>query len=107
MSADLAVIAARILDKLADVTLGPVLGRVVARATQERVTLHPGQLGTLADGRVIRVRKTTAVGSAPTLVDVRLLSLSPAYPVKANFRPVPLGMDVRWSAPPDRLGVLA
>jgi hypothetical protein len=98
--------AGQILDNVSDAVNGPVQGTVTLTSTQTAPLAIPkGLLGTLADGRVIRVRAPiwvyhsgTSTGTAPCRLDLLGPTLAPN-----NFSPVTSGMTVTWISPPSGL----
>jgi len=94
-----AELSAQVLDKASDCVLGPVQGIVTATSTVDRTTLDRGQLGSLPDGRLVRVIQGARVYIAGTPVRVRLMSLTPTLPAN-NFAPVLAGTPVTWQTPP-------
>lgn len=100
---DLSIISGQILDKISDIVSAPVQGQVNVTATSSSTTVivPQGQLGRLADNRIVRVVKGTSItGTTPAPVPVRLLYLTPAYPAKNNFAPVNASTTVTWISPP-------
>lgn len=93
-------LAGQVLDKLADLVVGPVLGDVATLATVQAI-VPQGATGTLADGRRIRCRTSTTVVTGATATDVpcRLMYLTPSYPKAGNFAPVGPQV-VTWDDPP-------
>jgi hypothetical protein len=95
--------AGQILDNLSDAMNTPTQGTVTIVSTQSAPLAVPkGLLGTLPDGRVIRVRKpnwvySTGSSSAPSLARLDLLGAT--FGVN-NFAPVTPGMIVTWQSPP-------
>ena len=106
MAAILEVLAGQVLDKLADLVVGPAVGTVTATIAVPGPFIVPqGQVGTLPDGRRVRVRKSARVRFGTASLDCRLEQLTPSYPAAGNFVPVGVGLTVTWIAPP--LGLAA
>jgi len=103
----LAALIADVLDRAAECVNGPVLGSAAATATAGTVVVPRGQLGTLADGRVVRCTKATRVGTIGGSVPLRSLFLAPAYPAAGNFNATPIGTTVTWVDPPSGLAPTA
>ena len=91
---------AQIFDKLAENVIGPVLATVTATSSAGTVVLPQGQMGTLPDGRRVRVRRAKRITASATPVQVRLEWLTPAVPRASNFTAIPVGMVVTWVSPP-------
>jgi len=92
-------VAGQILDKVVDLSLGPVQGTLETVASAPTQVLQ-GQRATLSDGRLVRVMKSTRVGTSPTLVQARLEFPSPSYPRANNFAIIPAGTVATWIDPP-------
>lgn len=91
---------AQIFDKLAENVIGPVLGTVTATTSAGVVILPQGQMGSLPDGRRVRVRRGKRISTTATPVSVRLEWLAPSVPRASNFAPVAAGTVVTWDTPP-------
>lgn len=96
---DLATTASQLLDKLTDLVSGPVRG-LVSTTASSATWLPQGTMGTLPDGRRVRVIKATQVGTSSTAVPCRLEFLAPAYPKANNFAAVANATVVTWVSPP-------
>lgn len=106
-SSSLDAATAQILDKLADLGQGPFVGTLLATAASGTVVVPQGTLARLPDTRLVRVRKSTRVGTTATPVPCRPLYLAPAIPAVGNFAPIGAGLVAAWVAPPAGLAATA